>query len=272
MNFPPLSPLQHHFLWLRATGHGTIESQQILGTSATFSISARIKVKLQANDLLHAVFIASQNDLIGPLKDCGTMRGVRHHRWAHEDLCRACLRANGEEIELGKVRSEHPPELSVNEREYLDLLAEGYTFPQIIVKTGRKGVALKETRASLYRKLRVSGVPKQQRRWRALEEARYMRMIGRRKPLKVNQPRRPHWGTTKLTDLELKTLAALTGGTSISEAGVKLGVAAGSVSSRIAIIYRKLGVNDLPRGEKRAEAIRRAEARGHDMRPEAHGL
>jgi DNA-binding CsgD family transcriptional regulator len=260
---PVLSPVQHHYLWLRATGKTERDAQKILGTTATYGITARIVAKFAAGTLTHAVYLAVQLDMIGPRLECGSYPGVLLHQKAREDLCRACLRANGIEIEREKDRADDPPVLTDLERRYLDLMAEGLSFSAINMTMVRKRDSLIAVRSGLYRKLGVSDGPKQHKAYRALEEARAYGLIpmrGPRRPLRteVLRPR-----VTKLTDLEVRTLAALTEDQTLVTAGAALGIKPGHVSSRLAIIYRKLDVNHLPRDDKRAAAVKEARNRGY---------
>lgn len=264
----PLSPAQRKYLWLRATGLDEQAAQEAMGATNTYMISKRMQQKLGADTLPHAVYIACQTDLIGPREHCGTMDGIRDHQGRGEDLCRACLRLNIEYTEAeNKGRYDTAPVLTDAERRLLDFLDSELTTEQIIVKWGRTRAAVMHVRRRLYRKLGVADIVFPLRRAKAVEAAaRYGLIITKDTPPDVLERLTRRAEVPKLTDLEVRTLAVLADGTSLTKAAPILGVPASTyITSRLGNIYRKLDVAHLPRGEKRAAAVARARDLGYDV-------
>lgn len=65
-----------------------------------------------------------------------------------------------------------------------------------------------------------------------------------------------------LTPRQAQVLAAAAGGEPLSVLAVRLGITREQVSARLSDAYRRLDVTHLPRGERRAEAVRVARRRG----------
>lgn len=259
----PLSPAQRKYMWLRATGHDESSARRIMGATNTYMISQRAQKKLGAHTLVHAVFIACQLDMFGPREECGTMPGVRTHQDRGEDLCRACRRMNIEYTEAeDRCVYEPVPDLTAPELRLLGYLDDGLSVDQIVVKWGRTTAAVTHVRRTLYRKLGVHTMPFQQRRDHALDVARRFRLLTPPEPVIAPVPGRN--GTPPLTDLEVRTLAVLASGRSLSQAGKVLGgIAGAAVSARLARIYEKLDVLHYGHGDRRDAAITEARARGY---------
>jgi DNA-binding CsgD family transcriptional regulator len=255
---------EHKYLWLMAQGYTPRQAQPILGTTSTPSLSTRVRDKLGALTMEQAIYLACQRDLLGPYEECGSMRGYRAHRGRHEDPCRACHREFLEYTERNETIIVKRVDLSEAEVRLLRAFDSGRSFRQVSKNWGCSSRTLDDVRTSLYRKLDVSHLPHKVRYIAALDEGRRLGfLVPEAMPnLKFHRsPRR--WGTTDLTDLEVRTLAALSAGASLSEAGTLLGIPGSSVSSRLARIYKKLGVLDHGHGLRREAAIKEARARGY---------
>src|SRR5215467_13442879 len=98
MTKPPevtiLTPREHQYLWLISQGHAPKQAFRIMGTGSAPSVATRIKRKLGARTMEHAVFLAVMQERIGEHPNCGTLDGYREH-YARDDKdpCRACRRA-----------------------------------------------------------------------------------------------------------------------------------------------------------------------------------
>lgn len=268
---PHLSPRERTFLWLVAHGATSTEAGEILGTKAVNEISTRIRRKLNARTLAHAAYLARDMEMIGPHENCGLVAGYRSHLGRHEDACPACRRAfiaYTERHENAMCRAR--PVLTEPELRLLRAYDSGRTFKEICANWELSCHSLARIRASLYRKLDVAHLPVQSRYHAALDEGRrqgLLRSLARqRRKLAVpaRNPRR--WGTTDLTDLQVRILAA-TVDRSLSEAGASLTppLTAPAVSSHLARIYRKLGVLHHGHGERREAAIKEARNRGYQV-------
>jgi DNA-binding CsgD family transcriptional regulator len=71
--------------------------------------------------------------------------------------------------------------------------------------------------------------------------------------------------TERLSPVQARVLAAAADGAPLSVVAARLGTTRTQVASRLSEAYRRLDVTWLPRGEKRAEAVR--VARGHGLIP-----
>lgn len=267
-DLPQLTPAQRRYLWLRATGSTDGEARQIMKTGPhAYSIATHMKEHMGAKTIEHAVFLACQLDMIGEREECGTMPGIRRHQNAREDLCRACRRLNAEYAEAeNKGYYDRPPVLSAVERQLLDLLESNLTRIEINTKLNRTEYAMKAHRTSLYRKLGVNNGSHATRRVRAVHRAREFGLLAADCLPDIFLERRaePVREIPKLTDLEVRTLAVLADGTSLTKAAKILNLPAStSITGRLANIYRKLDVVHLPRTEKRAAAVAKARDLGY---------
>lgn len=266
----PLSPREHTFLWLIANGHTSAEAGQILKTKAVYELSTRVRTKLSVRTLAHAAYRAGELDIIGPHEACGTMAGYRAHHGRHDDEpCRACRRVFAEYCERNATTTARPrrPELNEAELRLLRAFDSGRTFKQVCANWDLSPHYLARVRTSLYRKLDVAHLAQGARYQAALAEGRRYGLLHpkRTRPLVVKTPRNPRrWGTTDLTPLQVKVLAA-TVNSSLTEAGRALGMPSPQVSSHLARIYRKLDVLHLPREQRRAAAVEAARNRGYGV-------
>lgn len=266
---PHLSPREHTFLWLIANGHTSAEAGQVLRTKAVYELSTRIRTKLRARTLAHAAYRAGELDMIGPHESCGTMTGYRAHHGRHDEPCRACRRVFAEYCERNATATTRPrrPDLSEAELRLLRAFDSGRTFKQVCANWDLSPHYLARVRTSMYRKLDVAHLAQGARYQAALAEGRRCGLLHpkRVRPLTVKVPRNPRrWGTTDLTPLQVKVLAA-TVNSSLTEAGRALGMPSPQVSSHLARIYRKLDVLHLPREQRRAAAIETARNRGYAL-------
>ncbi len=266
---PHLSPREHTFLWLIAHGATASEAGEVLGTKAITEISTRIRTKMDCRTLAHAAYTARDLEMIGPYESCGLMAGYRAHHGRHEDACPACRRAfiaYSERQQTAALRAR--PVLTEPELRLLKAYDAGRTFKQICENWGLSASYLSRIRTSLYRKLDVSHLVPQARYRAALDEGRrqgFLRPLPRDRQRIIPPGRNPRrWGTTDLTDLQVRVLGA-TVGRSLSEAGEVLGMPSPQVSSHLARIYRKLDVLQFAHGERRDRAIKVARERGYNL-------
>lgn len=262
-----LTTREHHYLWLMAQGYTPREAQTVLGTRCTPSLSTRVRDKLSAQTMEQAVYLACQLDLLGPNVECGSLRGYRLHRGRTEDACRACLRAFQEYCLRNDTVTIRRVVLTEAETRLLRAFDSGRTPRQIARNWNVTEGAVARLRTSVYRKLDVAHLPQGHRMQAALEEGRRLGVLIPKavpNPVFKRNPRR--WGTTDLTELETRTLAVLARGCSLAEAGRELGgIPGSSVSSRLAIIYRKMDVLDHGHGGRREAAIKEARNRGYPV-------
>ena len=263
----PLSRREHEYLWLISQGHTFSQAFAIIGVSPQPSTVTRIKGKLGAHTMEHAVFLAVTLDLIGAQPRCGTLDGYRDHygRLGDRDPCRACRRAFTEYAERQEAPVLKAVPLTEPELRMLRAFDSGRTFKQILANWGCSRRTLDDVRINLYRKLDVAHLPQQSKQTAALEAGRRLGYL-RPAPLPAPEliepvPVQPR----PLTELEVKTLAVLAGGASLREAGVELGIAGAAVSSKLARIYRKLGVLHHVHGERREAAVKEARNQGYPV-------
>lgn len=263
----PLSRREHEYLWLISQGHTYTQAFAVLGVSPQPSTPGRVKAKLGAHTMEHAVFLACQQALIGEHPLCGTLDGYRDHytRWKDKEPCRACRRAFAEYAERQETPVLKPVPLTEPELRMLRAFDAGRTFKQVLANWGCSRRTLDNVRLSLYRKLDVAHLPQQTKQPAALEAGRrlgYLRPVSMPGPELLEMPvqsQRP------LTDLETKTLRTLADGTSLREAGLVLGISGDAVSAKLARIYKKLGVLHHAHGERREAAVKEARNQGYDV-------
>lgn len=264
VDFRPLTTREHRYLWLISQGHTPRETFQLMGTGSSPSLATRVKNKLQARTMEHAVFLAVSHDLIGPGMHCGTLDGYREHQSRGDrEPCRACRRAFSEYAErqgtpvLQKVRLTEP------ELRLLQCFDAGRTFKQVLENWGCSRRTLDQVRLDLYRKLDVSHLPQQAKQCAALEAGRRLGYLVCPVHPPLPGPVGPARRSVPLTELETRTLALLAQGCSLREAGQELGIAGSAVSARLARIYEKLDVLHHGHGERREAAVKQARAQGY---------
>lgn len=260
-----LSGREHRYLWLMAQGHTPTEAGVILRTRSTPALSTRVREKLGALTTAHAVWIAAEQGLLGPRPDCGSLKGYQDHHARQEDPCAACRRVFTDYSERNGVPTRKilltEPELRL-----LRSYDMGRSFKDVLAAWGCARRTLDDVRTSLYRKLDVAHLPQQAKHYAALEEGRRRGYLRPCPVLSGPSPSGPRGGTTPLTTLELKTLAVLADGTSLREAGKLLGgIEGAAVSSRLARIYKKLGVLGFPHGQRRDAAVKEARGQGYSL-------
>lgn len=262
---PYLTPNEHRYLWLLSQGHTTAQTQRIMGINRNPTLGMHLREKLGAVTTAQALYFAALTGLVGPYELCGTMRGYRHHHGLHEEACGACRAALIEFTErTGGMSPFRPAQLTEPELRLLKALDAGRRIKVIAHNWGCTTRTLEPVRASLYRKLDVAHLPWRERRPAAIGEGRRQGLLKRERVTVPGKPRREP--VTKLTDLELRTLQAVTGGRSLSQAGKILGgIPGGSVSCRLARVYQKLGVLHHAHGERREAAIKEARNQGYPV-------
>lgn len=260
-----LSHREHQYLWLVSQGHTPRQAFQVMGTGSAPSVATRIKKKLNARTMEHAIFIGAMSDLIGPFMHCGTLDGYREHQGRGDtDPCRACRRAFTEYAERQQTPVLRKVILTEPELKLLRQFDSGRNFKAVLGIWGCSRRTLDGVRMSLYRKLDVTHLPQQSKQATAVEIGRrlgYLRPEPNPLPqeivIKVEQPR--------LTELEVRTLGLLASGASLREAGEVLGIAGSAVSSKLARIYEKLDVLHHAHGTRREAAVNIARAQGYPV-------
>lgn len=262
----PLTAREHEYLWLISQGHTPKQAFVLMGCGQSPSTAMRIKRKLGAHTMEHAVFLAVSRDLIGEHPRCGTLDGYReHYRRGDKDPCRACRRAFSEYADRQEAPVLKAVTLTEPELRMLKAFASGRTFKQILANWGCSRRTLDGVRMSLYRKLDVTHLPQQSKQSTAVDVGR---RLGYLRPVRmpVPEPVLTLPGQTRpLTELEVKTLGVLAEGASLREAGAELGIPGSSVSSKLARIYSKLGVLHHPHGERREAAVKEARNQGYPV-------
>lgn len=262
---PFLAPAEHRYLWLLSQGHTPAEAQRAMGIGRNPTLGTRLREKLASTTTAQALFKAAQLGLVGPHELCGTMRGYRRHHGVHEEACYACRRALAEFTDrTGSPSPFRPAQLTEAELRLLKALDAGRPVKAIARNWGCTTRTLDPVRASLYRKLDVAHLPWLERRPTALEEGRRQGLLRKEKFTAPGRPRRAP--VTRLTDLEVATLRAVTEGRSLSQAGQLLGgIPGSSVSSKLARVYKKLDVLHHAHGERREAAIKEARNQGYPL-------
>jgi DNA-binding CsgD family transcriptional regulator len=261
---PYLSPLERRYLWLLTQGHTVGEAQKILGVGRTPTLGMRVRDKLGAATTAHATYKAAVLQLVGPDPECGTMTGYRRHKGRQEDVCEACRREFTEFVDrTGGLSAHRRPQLTDPELYLLRAFDAGANYKALAHRWRISTRTLDKIRASLYRKLDVLHHPMKVRRQAALEVGQRMGYL-RPDPLGPPPPPPPA-EPSPLTELEVRTLATVADGTSLSQAGRKLGIPASSVGSRLARIYIKLDVAHHGRGLCREAAVTEARRRGYEV-------
>jgi DNA-binding CsgD family transcriptional regulator len=260
-----LSHREHQYLWLVSQGHTPRQAFQVMGTGSAPSVATRIKKKLSARTMEHAVFIGVMSDLLGPFMYCGTLDGYREHQSRGDtDPCRACRRAFTEYAERQQTPVLKKVILTDPELKLLRQFDSGRSFKDVLRIWGCSRRTLDGVRMSLYRKLDVTHLPQQSKQATAVETGRRLGYL-RPEPflpleeivIKAEQPR--------LTELEVRTLGLLGAGASLREAGEVLGIAGSAVSSKLARIYEKLDVLHHAHGERREAALHAARQQGYPV-------
>lgn len=261
---PYFTPAERRYLWLLSQGHTTAETQRAMGINRTPTLGTRLREKLEARTTAHALFKAGDLGLVGPHELCGTMPGYRRHHGRHEDACRACRRALADFTErTGGMHPFRRASLTEPELRLLRAFDAGRSVKGLARQWGCSTRTLDTVRSGLYTKLDVRHLPDKARRAAALDEGRRQGFL---RPDAFSAPEGPKRRAEKqLTALEVRTLGAVSGGRSLSQAGRILGVPGPSVSSRLARIYAKLDVLHHAHGERREAALKEARNRGYHV-------
>ncbi len=263
----PLSAREHQYLWYLSQGYTPREAFIELKVKSSPSLDTRIRFKLKARRIEHAIFIACQLDLIGPRIECGTVHGYRRHHGMHEEPCRACRKwyIGYTERMGGPITVLRAPKLTEAEQSLLRAFYRGRRYVDIVQASPVSRRTMDDVRTSLFRKLDVNHLPSTAKKRAAVEEGQRRGFLP---PLVLTPtaPARPKAPSTGLTDLETRTLRLLGEGLSLAEVGREFGQPGSSVSSRLSVIYRKLDVLHIPRGlERREAAVKVARERGYDV-------
>lgn len=257
-----LTRREHRFLWFITQGYTPEQAGTLMKISGTASVGSRMRDKLGARTNAHAVALAYQREMVGPYEDCGSEHGYRSHTGRHEDACRACRRAHTEYVERNVGGPAYARHVQLTEAEHRLLKAwdSGRTTVQIRQNWGVSIKTVEGLSTALYRKLDVAHLPVQGRRYAALDEGRRRGWLRPVQPLTLVLPDKQ---APVLTGLEVRTLAAFSGGASLAQAGEVLGIPRSQVSSRLARIYKKLDVVRVDVEGRRDAALLEARRRGY---------
>ncbi len=262
---PALSPREHQYLWLISQGHTPRQAFQVMGTGSAPSVATRVKKKLGAHTMEHAVFIGAMSDLLGPHMHCGTLDGYREHQGrGDKDPCRACRRAFTEYAERQSTPVLKKVTLTEPELKLLRQFDSGRTFKDVLRIWGCSRRVLDGVRMSLYRKLDVTHLPQQSKQATAVQAGRRLGYL-RPEPNPLPQEIIITVKHPPLTELEVRTLGLLASGASLREAGEVLGITGAAVSSKLARIYEKLDVLHHAHGERREAAVSAARSQGYPV-------
>ncbi|MFJ9037939.1 hypothetical protein ACIRF8_15270 [Streptomyces sp. NPDC102406] len=91
-----LTRIEHLMLWHAAHGYTYASMARALGYTrlSAANIGVRIARKLGAANITHAVYLATERNLIGTHPDCGDRAAYQRHLHRKEPACRACKNAN----------------------------------------------------------------------------------------------------------------------------------------------------------------------------------
>lgn len=272
--FPPkdhpmtvlLTPREHRYLWFLSQGYTPRQIWPLMNCGSSPSTATRIKDKLRARTMEHAVFLACQQDLIGDHCECGTLEGYRAHQGRGDlDPCRACRRAFAEYAERHNGPTLKKVTLTEAELRLLRAYDSGRSFAQVLERWGCARRTLDEVRRNLYRKLDVAHLPQQSKYQAAIDTGRRLGYLRPVSPIPLPE-KIPVRREQKLTDLEVRTLRVLAEGASLREAGIVLGgKTSAAISARLAGIYQKLDVLHHGHGERREAAVDEARRQGYDV-------
>jgi DNA-binding CsgD family transcriptional regulator len=258
----PLTTYQSQVLWYLSQGNSIQETARLLGThrQSVTDAAGLARKKLSARTNPQAVLRAYQLGEIGVHQDCGNRLSYVRHMDAQEDACPACKAANARWLKRQAEPVPPPERLTETEARLLRALHAGRTHIQIQASWGVSRGVLHRIVTEIYRKLRVDIEPRGVRRERAFQiglELGYLK-DGVHVPPAGPQPP----GHLPLTTRELETLRAVDGHT-LTEAAALLALPRTSVSSKLHVIYGKLGVSHLDKRAKRGAALKTARTQGY---------
>lgn len=264
---PTLSRYQHRVMWLLSQGNTPTEVAQIIEADRQSVTSAcvLVRAKLNARTNTQAVLLCYRLGLIGLYETCGTRSSYLRHMDRDEPACPACKHANNEWVMCGPkvdAQAADPEPLDEVHVRLLKALHCGRTKEEIMLSWGVGRSRLTRHITEMYRRLGVSHLPRDVRRDAAVKAGQKQGYLGQVAPKPPPLP--PRSGSGRLTDLEVHTLAALRD-CSLRQASVRLEIPRSAVSSRLHCIYVKLGVNHLPRDDKREAAIKAARNQGYAL-------
>lgn len=257
-----LTAYQRRVLWLLSQGNTVSEAAQVIGTARQSVTDAALygRRKLNARTNEQAVLRAYLDGHIGPYADCGSREAYLRHRARDEDACPACKRANREWLEGLDTRPREPVPLTEPQIRLIRAFHVGRTQQQIRILWSLSRGQMERLVTDMYRRLGVSGVPRELRRERALQAAMDRGYLSP-DVVRLPCPELPEQGK-RLSPTEVKVLAAVDGRTLSKAAGI-LGMERTTVSSHLNRAYTKLGVGHLPRNDKRPVALRKARGLGY---------
>lgn len=257
-----LTAYQRRVLWLLSQGHTVSEAAQVIGTArqsvTDAALYGRRKLNVRTNE--QAVLRAYLDGHIGPYEDCGSRETYLRHQSLDEDACPACKRANREWLDGLGTRPQEPVPLTDPQVRLIRALHVGRTQQQVRILWGLSRGQMERMVMDMYRRLGVSGMPRELRRERSLQAALDQGYLSP-SAVRVPCPELPAQGR-RLSPTEAKVLAAVDGRT-LSEAAEFLGTERTTVSSHLNRAYIKLGLGHLPRNGKRPVALRKARELGY---------
>jgi DNA-binding NarL/FixJ family response regulator len=257
-----LTGYQRRVLWLLSQGNNTTETAQIMGTDRN-SVADSLAVarrRLGARSNTQAVVLAYRLGLVGVHERCGSRASYLRHIEADEDACPACKRANHEWVlRGGDLRPEPLDEAQVR---LLKALHCGRTVRELALSWGLSKIKMERMISELYRRLDVTGVPRDVRREAAVRAGQERGYLAQVPPPVGPVAVRP--GPDTLTPTEVLTLSVLRD-RSLSQATEILGVNRSAVTTRLSNIYVKLGVSSVPWRERRGAALKEARNLGYSV-------
>lgn len=257
-----LSRYQRRVLWLFSQGYNVQEVAAEIGTVRQSITDAALVIrrKFGARTSAQAVLMAYIQGHLGVHEDCGTRASYVRHLDAGEDACPACRNANARWLKKQSEPEGYSAPLTDVQVKLIRALYAGRTHRELNLNWHVGRSTLHREVTDMYRRLGVADVPRELRREQAFQEAIRRGVLGpvapKVPPLDLGPSGLP------LTKLEQETLHAVDGRT-LTEAGAVLGISRTDVSSRLHLVYTKLGVTHLPRNDKRAAALAEARRRGY---------
>lgn len=262
---PYLTRFQRPVVWHLSQGLTPKQTAAEMKVARCRVVDALVHVrrKLSCRTTVQAVLQAYVLGCVGSRLDCGTRSSYLRHLDAGQDACPACRWANQLWLKAqADPAVSPPPPLDEVQLRVLMAFHCGRSKADLLQVWGVSPAVLDRAITALYRNLGVADAPRTERRERALDIAQ------ERGLLSVDGPGRaaPVRGSTAcLTDREEEILRAAADGAPLAVVGVRVGLPATSVSSRLTEIYRKLDIAHLPMRQKRAASVPAARARGYKV-------
>lgn len=255
---------QRRILWLLSQGETTVTAADIIDTDRTSlrdSVAA-VRAKLGCRTTTQAVLRAYTLGIIGPWEDCGSRLAYIRHQDADEDACPACLAGNVLWLKEQAEPRPEPVRPTDAQVRLLRALHAGRSHADIMYAWGISRSRLHRMIRDTYARLGVTDAPRDVRRAEAMRIALGMGLLAPVVVAPNGRVRNSPAPVRPLSAVEQQTLRVLAEGRSIAETAAVFGVPRTLISSRLNVIYSKVGVRDVPMNNRRQAAIKAARAQG----------